>query len=81
MAALNPLLEELRRKKEERIKEFTDVQLQIVRICAEIAGDSHPESPATFKVDEGDLTIKRLGELKSQLHELQLDKVSFLTKE
>ncbi|OAY77610.1 65-kDa microtubule-associated protein 5 [Ananas comosus] len=74
VAALKPLLEELRRKKEERIREFTDVQLQIVRICAEIAGDAHLESPATFKVDEGDLTIKRLGELKSQLHELQLDK-------
>ena len=72
---LKPLLEELRRKREERMKEFLEVQTQIVRICAEIAGDTHLSSSASPQVGEGDSTVKRLEDLKSQLQELQNDKV------
>lgn len=75
METIKPLLEDLRLKKEERIKDFLDVQSQIVRICEEIAGHIHQESSACPQVDERDLTLKRLGELKCQLHELQQDKV------
>lgn len=72
---IKPLLEELRRKREERLKEFLEVQSQIVRICAEIAGNPHHASSASPQVDQCDLTVKRLEDLKSQLQELQKDKV------
>ncbi|XP_064979636.1 65-kDa microtubule-associated protein 5-like [Musa acuminata AAA Group] len=74
LAMIKPLLDDLGQKKEQRIKEFLDVQLQIVRICAEIAGNIHQGSSTSAQVDERDLTLKRLGELKCQLHELQKDK-------
>lgn len=75
---LKPLLAELRRKREERVKEFSEVQLQIVQICAEVAGNTHLGSSASSQVDERDLTVNRLEELKSQLQELQKDKVAGL---
>ncbi|KAF8403584.1 hypothetical protein HHK36_011688 [Tetracentron sinense] len=71
---IQPVLEDLKRKKEGRIKEFWDVQSQIVRICAEIAGDIHLSSSADPQVDKRDLTVKKLGELKSHLEELQREK-------
>ncbi|KAK4797580.1 hypothetical protein SAY86_029906 [Trapa natans] len=38
--AVKPILEDLRLKKEERMKEFVDTLLQIAKICAEIAGNN-----------------------------------------
>ncbi|ONK63667.1 uncharacterized protein A4U43_C07F17640 [Asparagus officinalis] len=76
---LKPFLEELRRKRAERVKEFSEVQLHIGRICAEIAGN-HLGSSSVPQVDERDLSIKRLEELKSQLQELQKDKNMRLQK-
>ena len=38
LAAIAPALEKLMKLKEERIKEFSDVQSQIQKICGEIAG-------------------------------------------
>ncbi|KAG1327748.1 65-kDa microtubule-associated protein 5 [Cocos nucifera] len=72
VAGIRPLLDDLRRKREERVKEFSDVQLQIMRICAEIAGNTYQGSSP--QVDERDLSLKRLGELKTHLQELQKDK-------
>ncbi|WOK95958.1 65-kDa microtubule-associated protein 5 [Canna indica] len=74
LAMIKPLLEDLRQKKEERIKEFLEVQSQIISICSEIAGNINEGCSASAQVDEGDLTIKRLGELKCQLNELQIEK-------
>ncbi|XP_072984532.1 65-kDa microtubule-associated protein 5-like isoform X1 [Typha latifolia] len=79
VAAIKPLLVDLRQKREERIRDFMDVQFQIVHICAEIAGTIDQESSVT-QVDERDLTLKRLAELKSQLNELQNDKNMRLQK-
>ncbi|XP_009361055.1 65-kDa microtubule-associated protein 1 [Pyrus x bretschneideri] len=78
LAAIAPLLEQLWKQKEERVKEFTDVQLQIQKICGEIAGNSNlSESPA---VDESDLSLKKLDEFQSQLHDLQKEKSERLHK-
>ncbi|KAB2615580.1 65-kDa microtubule-associated protein 1-like [Pyrus ussuriensis x Pyrus communis] len=78
LAAIAPLLEQLWKQKEERVKEFTDVQLQIQKICGEIAGNSNlSESPA---VDESDLSLKKLDEFHSQLHDLQKEKSERLHK-
>ncbi|XP_068310429.1 65-kDa microtubule-associated protein 1-like [Pyrus communis] len=78
LAAIAPLLEQLWKQKEERVKEFTDVQLQIQKICGEIAGNSNlSESPV---VDESDLSLKKLDEFHSQLHDLQKEKSERLHK-
>ncbi|XP_074589831.1 65-kDa microtubule-associated protein 5-like [Curcuma longa] len=74
LAMIKPLLEDLRKMKEERIKEFHDVQSQIAWVCSEISGNIHHGSSISSQVDEQDLTIKRLGDLKSQLLELQKEK-------
>ncbi|KAK8976412.1 hypothetical protein V6N11_013548 [Hibiscus sabdariffa] len=72
---IRPVLEELRLKKKQRVKEFTETQSQIAQICAEIAGNGQSLFPSDPLVDERDLTVKKLGELKSYLQELQNEKI------
>ncbi|KAI5395697.1 hypothetical protein KIW84_062031 [Lathyrus oleraceus] len=63
---------------EERIKDFSDVQSQIQRICGEITGSlNHNDVPA---VDESDLSLKKFEEYQSELHELQKEKSDRLQK-
>ncbi|KAG5568832.1 hypothetical protein H5410_064154 [Solanum commersonii] len=72
LAAIAPALEKLWKQKDERIKEFLDVQSQIEKIGSEIAGTSEQvESP---KVDESDLSLKKLDEFHAQLQDLQKEK-------
>ncbi|MQL76560.1 hypothetical protein Taro_008956, partial [Colocasia esculenta] len=81
LAAIAPVLEQLLKQKEERIKEFSDVQSQIQKICGEIAGNlklSKQMGPPT--VDESDLSLKKLSEFQSQLQELQKEKSDRLHK-
>ncbi|XVF41056.1 hypothetical protein PTKIN_Ptkin01aG0249300 [Pterospermum kingtungense] len=80
MSSVRPVLEDLRSKKEQRIKDFTETQSQIARICAEIAGNGHSIMSSDPQVNEHDLTIKKLGELKSHLKELQNEKIIRLQK-
>ncbi|MFQ6646613.1 hypothetical protein Gotur_019356, partial [Gossypium turneri] len=77
---IRPVLEELRSKKKQRVKEFTETQSQIVKICAEIAGNGQSMMSSDPQVDERDLTVKKLGELKSHLQELQNEKIIRLQK-
>ncbi|KAF5461145.1 hypothetical protein F2P56_020964 [Juglans regia] len=81
LAAIAPVLEQLWKQKEERVKEFSDVQSQIQKICGEIAGNLNPndqvETPA---VDEADLSVKKLDEYHAQLQELQKEKSERLQK-
>lgn len=78
LAAIAPALEQLWKQKEERVKEFSDVQSQIQKICGEIAGNLNVnETPA---VDETDLSLKRLDEYHAQLQELQKEKSDRLQK-
>ncbi|XP_010270085.1 PREDICTED: 65-kDa microtubule-associated protein 1-like [Nelumbo nucifera] len=81
LAAIAPVLEKLWKQKEERIKEFSDVQLQIQKICGEVAGNlklSEQVGPPT--VDEADLSLKKLDEFHAQLQELQKEKSDRLHK-
>lgn len=74
LAAIAPALEQLWKQKEERVKEFSDVQSQIQKICGEIAGNMNlSETPA---VDESDLSLKKLDEYQSELQDLQKEKVN-----
>lgn len=78
ISAIKPLLEDLRLKKEKKIKHFLEVQLQMSQIRAEIAGNDPLNNEP--KVNEDDLTEKKLGELKLQLKELQDEKTLRLQK-
>ncbi|KAJ6828931.1 65-kDa microtubule-associated protein 1-like isoform X1 [Iris pallida] len=81
LAAISPALEQLCQKKEERIKEFAEVQSQIQKICCEIAGTLKiGEKSTTPAVDEDDLSLKKLDEFQSQLKELQKEKSDRLNK-
>ncbi|XP_042424680.1 65-kDa microtubule-associated protein 1-like isoform X1 [Zingiber officinale] len=81
LEAVAPLLEELGKQKEERIREFADVQLQIDKIREEIAGTLKiGEQIETPVVDKEDLSSKKLGEYQSQYQELQKEKSDRLHK-
>ncbi|CAL9164237.1 65-kDa microtubule-associated protein 1-like [Musa acuminata AAA Group] len=81
LAAIAPLLEQLCKQKEDRIREFADVQLQIEKIRGEIAGTSIiGEQMRTPTVDEEDLSLKKLDEYQQQLQELQKEKSDRLHK-
>ncbi|KAK1406990.1 hypothetical protein QVD17_38600 [Tagetes erecta] len=78
LAAIAPALEKLWRQKEERIKEFLNVQTQIQKVCGEIEGAN--QQPGSLKVDESDLSLKKLDEFNDQLQELQKEKSDRLHK-
>jgi Ase1/PRC1/MAP65 family protein len=76
LAILNPLLDALRNKREERIKELIELQSKITHLSEEIAGNVHHTRPA--QVDEHDLSVKKLNELSSQLEALEKEKVIYV---
>ncbi|KAL4298659.1 65-kDa microtubule-associated protein 1 [Arachis ipaensis] len=79
LAAIAPILEQLWEQKEERIKEFSDVQSQIQKICGEIAGNlSLSDNPPA--INQSDLSLKKLDEYQSELQELQKEKSERLHK-
>eukprot|EP01018_Ginkgo_biloba_P014068 Gb_13525 [translate_table: standard] len=80
LAAIAPALEQLWKQREERIKQFSDVQVQIQRICGEIAGKLQLKEPTSPKVDDRDLSMKKLDEFHFQLQELQKEKSDRLHK-
>lgn len=78
LAAIAPALEKLWEQKDDRIKEFFDVQSQIQKISSEIAGTR--EQVESLTVDESDLSLKKLDEFQAQLQELQKEKRERLHK-
>lgn len=74
LEAITPLLEKLWIQKDERVNEFSEVQSLIQKIRGEIAGNLIKET-VTPKVDETDLSLKKLDEFHLQLQELQKEKV------
>ncbi|KAE9591198.1 putative microtubule-associated protein, MAP65/Ase1/PRC1 [Lupinus albus] len=81
LAAIAPILEQLWKQKEERIKVFSNVQSLIQNICREIAGDfSSNDQTGTYAVDESDLTLEKLDKYQSQLQDLQKEKSERLDK-
>nr|XP_043605933.1 65-kDa microtubule-associated protein 1-like [Erigeron canadensis] len=78
LEAIAPALKQLWTQKEDRIKKFLDVQTQIQKICGEISGGNL--QAGTPKVDESDLSLKKLDEFHDQLQELQKEKSDRLHK-
>uniref|UniRef100_A0A453KYY5 Uncharacterized protein n=3 Tax=Aegilops tauschii subsp. strangulata TaxID=200361 RepID=A0A453KYY5_AEGTS len=81
LAAVTPVLDDLKCKKEERIKQYYDIRSQIEKIRSELSehndkGD-HVNSPAA---DEHDLSTRKLNSYQAQLSTLQKDKSDRLHK-
>jgi protein regulator of cytokinesis 1 len=69
-------LELLCRKRDSRVKEFSDVQLQIQTLRGEITGNLQSgELLETPHVNEDDLSVKKLNEFLFELQALQKEKV------
>ncbi|CAL9117747.1 unnamed protein product [Musa textilis] len=75
-------LEHLRTKKEERVKKFADVLLQIEKISVEIREYAHQHDTVGGPVvmDEHDLSTRKLDEYHAQLRALQKEKSDRLQK-
>ncbi|KAG0572887.1 hypothetical protein KC19_VG132100 [Ceratodon purpureus] len=71
VASIGPLLEELRKRKEERMRQISDVKSQIAIICGEISGSDLRD---LYSNEEQDLTIMRLEEYHAQLATLLNEK-------
>lgn len=71
-----PLAEDLKLKKEERMKQFADIKSQIEKITSEIAGYGHIASSVdALNLEEQDLSVRKLMEYQSNLRSLQKEKV------
>lgn len=78
LALVTPILEDMRVKKEERIKEFADIRAQIKKITAEITGCANQNNVSFIHTDDQDLSLRKLNEYQAQLRILQKDKVIHL---
>ncbi|KAF5747527.1 hypothetical protein HS088_TW05G00250 [Tripterygium wilfordii] len=75
-ASVAPLVEDLRIKKEERMKQFSDIKAQIEKIGEEITGYSKLSNGVfcSLTLDEDDLSLRKLTEYQSHLRSLQKEK-------
>ncbi|EPS59050.1 hypothetical protein M569_15760, partial [Genlisea aurea] len=82
MAAITPVVEDLKLKKEERMKQFTDIKMQIEKIAGEISGygSSEVASFRSMNSDEEDLSLRKLNEFQTNLSALQKVKSERLQK-
>lgn len=72
LKAVIPLLEEMRLKRSIRKKQFVEVIEQMQTLSEEINGT---DDGGEIFLDENDLSLVKLGDLRRQLHELQNEKV------
>ena len=80
LAAVTPLLEDLRVKKQDRIKQISNVQSQIKKIKAQISDHNYQDSDGSIKQlnDDHDLSTRRISDLQMQLRNLQKEKVMMI---
>ncbi|CAL0308418.1 unnamed protein product [Lupinus luteus] len=82
LASVTPLVEDLLKRKDERLKQFSDIKAQIEKISGEISG-LHPVNNAlssTTVKEDHDLSLRRLNEYQTHLHTLQMEKSDRLQK-
>uniref|UniRef100_A0A0E0K4J6 Microtubule-associated protein MAP65-1a n=1 Tax=Oryza punctata TaxID=4537 RepID=A0A0E0K4J6_ORYPU len=81
LTAIAPTLEQLGKKKKERIKELANIQSRIEQIRGEIAGTLEMgQQVALPQINEDDLTVQKLREFQLQLQELEKEKSRRLEK-
>ncbi|KAK1256766.1 65-kDa microtubule-associated protein 3 [Acorus gramineus] len=76
--AIVPQLEEMRKRKSDRSRQFLEVLEHIQKLSAEIAPVNY--NPSMIVVDDSDLSVRRLEELQKQLQALQKEKADRLNK-
>ncbi|KAI8538580.1 hypothetical protein RHMOL_Rhmol09G0115000 [Rhododendron molle] len=75
IAYVTPLVEDLKLKKEERVKQFVELKAQIDRITAEVSGYSHLiNASSSWNLEEQDLSLRKLTEYQTELRTLQKEK-------
>ncbi|KAG6476489.1 hypothetical protein ZIOFF_065731 [Zingiber officinale] len=72
LKSITPQLEEMRKRKGERLNQFSEVEQQIRNISVEIMATEY--NPSRHVVDESDLSIRKLEELCRYLESLQKEK-------
>lgn len=81
LASVTPLVEDLKLKKEERMKQFADIKSQIEKISGEVSGyGSTVSSMSILNLDEQDLSVRKIMEYQSKLRALQKEKSERLQK-
>lgn len=76
LAFVTPLIDDLRVKKDERVKQFADVKTQIDKITSEISEYSNIiNAMSSLILEDHDLSLRNLSEYKSHLRALQKEKV------
>uniref|UniRef100_A0A2P2KH42 Uncharacterized protein MANES_15G138700 n=2 Tax=Rhizophora mucronata TaxID=61149 RepID=A0A2P2KH42_RHIMU len=82
LAFVAPLVEDMRMKKEERLKQFADIKTQIDKISGEISGYSNVNNVlmSSLTLDEQDFSLRKLNEYQTHLRSLQKDKSDRLHK-
>ncbi|KAK8938306.1 65-kDa microtubule-associated protein 3 [Platanthera guangdongensis] len=71
-------LEEMRKRKSDRLSQFLHVMNQIRKISAEIQPDGQDQN--TVNIDESDLSIRKLEEFQRHLEELKKEKADRLNQ-
>ncbi|MCD7454411.1 hypothetical protein HAX54_024810 [Datura stramonium] len=79
LALVTPLIDDLRVKKDERVKQFADVKTQIDKITSEISGIQY-ECCEFLRSEDYDLSLRNLSEYKSRLRALQKEKSERIQK-
>lgn len=82
LASVTPLVEDLRSKKDERLKQFADIRAQIEKISGEISGYNHHTNTmiGCLTLEEQDLSLRNLNECQTHLRTLQKEKSERLNK-
>ncbi|KAG6579175.1 65-kDa microtubule-associated protein 6, partial [Cucurbita argyrosperma subsp. sororia] len=84
LASVTPLVEELMKKKEDRLKQFADIKAQIEKFSVEISGYSNHLNDhmniSTLSLEETDLSLRKLNEYQTHLCSLQKEKSDRLHK-
>ncbi|XP_055800926.1 65-kDa microtubule-associated protein 6-like [Solanum dulcamara] len=75
LGLIMPLVDDLKAKKDERVKQLANIKAQIEKITSEISGCSNiVNSLSTLNLEEHDLSTRKLSECQSHLHVLQKEK-------
>ncbi|KAH7516207.1 hypothetical protein FEM48_Zijuj10G0110800 [Ziziphus jujuba var. spinosa] len=82
LASVAPLVDDLKMKKDERMKQFADIKTQIDKISGEISGYSYLNGVVitSLSLDDQDLSLRKLTEFQTHLRSLQKEKSDRLHK-
>lgn len=77
LASVSPLVDDLRTKKEQGMKQFADIKAQIEKISGEISEYSNFNKSlmSSLITDEQDFSLRKLNEFQTHLRTLQKKKV------